>query len=165
MGRVLLTDTQRPEVEAFVALGANLGDAKGAVRDALAQLNSLPGTRLVRQSGLYRTAPWEASGPDFINAVAQLATRLPAPDLLNALQQLELAAGRERPYLNAPRTLDLDILWYGSGRLQSPRLTVPHPRMWQRAFVLVPLAELAPNRVPPAALAAVAGQAIERVSD
>jgi 2-amino-4-hydroxy-6-hydroxymethyldihydropteridine diphosphokinase len=159
----LAVDAQRPEVEAFVALGANLGDARAAVAGALARLNALPGTRVLRHSGLYRTAPWEASGPDFINAVAQLATRLCAPDLLAGLQQLESEAGRERPYVNAPRTLDLDVLWYGAGTVNSPALTLPHPRMWQRAFVLVPLAEIAPDRVPAAALAAVADQAIERL--
>lgn len=161
----LAPEVQRPEVEVFVALGANLGDARAAVTDALARLNALPGARVLRHSSLYRTAPWEASGPDFINAVAQLATRLCAPDLLASLQQLEADAGRERPYVNAPRTLDLDVLWYGTGAVNSTALTVPHPRMWQRAFVLVPLAEIAPSRVPAAALAAVADQAIERLAD
>lgn len=150
-------------VLACVALGANLGDAAAAVRQALLALGSLPYTQLLRASSLYRTAPWEASGPDFINAVALLQTDLPAPHLLAELQALEKAAGRERPYLNAPRTLDLDLLFYGEGRIQSPTLTVPHPRLWERAFVLVPLAEIAPERVSAHALQAVAGQAIERV--
>lgn len=150
-------------VLASVALGANLGDAIAAVRQALQALGSLPYTRLLRASSLYRTAPWEATGPDFINAVALLQTDLPAPHLLAELQALEQAAGRERPYLNAPRTLDLDLLFYGEGCIQSPTLTVPHPRLWERAFVLVPLAEIAPERVPAHALQAVAGQAIERL--
>ncbi|NIC43214.1 2-amino-4-hydroxy-6-hydroxymethyldihydropteridine diphosphokinase [Aquabacterium sp. A08] len=155
--------TERSPVAVHVALGANLGDAAQTVRAALDALGRLPQTRLRRASSLYRTAPWEAQGPDFINAVAALDTRLTAPDLLAALQALELAAGRERPYLNAPRTLDLDLLTYGSGRIDSARLTVPHPRLWARAFVLVPLAEISPEAVPPSALAAVAGQAIERL--
>lgn len=150
-------------VVAYVALGANLGDARAAVISALQSLGRLPHTRVTRASSLYRTAPWEASGPDFINAVAELETGLSALALLAELQALELAAGRERPYVNAPRTLDLDVLLYGEGRIDSPCLTVPHPRMWERAFVLVPLAELAPGRVPAQALQAVAGQAIERL--
>ena len=150
-------------VIAYVALGANLGDARAAVTSALQALNHLPSTRVTRASSLYRTAPWEAHGPDFINAVAEVETGLSAPALLAELQALELAAGRERPYVNAPRTLDLDVLLYGEGRIDSPKLTVPHPRMWERAFVLVPLAEVAPARVPAHVLQAVAGQAIERL--
>lgn len=150
-------------VIAYVALGANLGDARAAVSSALQALNHLPSTRVTRASSLYRTAPWEAHGPDFINAVVELETGLNAPALLAELQALELAAGRERPYVNAPRTLDLDVLLYGEGRIDSPKLTVPHPRMWERTFVLVPLAEVAPARVPAHALKAVAGQAIERL--
>lgn len=150
-------------VIAYVALGANLGDARAAVSSALQALNHLPSTRVTRASSLYRTAPWEAHGPDFINAVAEVGTGLNAPALLAELQALELAAGRERPYVNAPRTLDLDVLLYGEGRIDSPKLTVPHPRMWERAFVLVPLAEVAPTRVPAHMLQAVAGQAIERL--
>ena len=151
----------RPEVTAYVALGANLGDAAQALRDALHALSGVPGVRLARASGLYRTAPIDSSGPDYLNAVAQVATALTAPELLGALQAIENAAGRERPYRNAPRTLDLDLLLYGDARIDSPRLTVPHPRLWERAFVLVPLAEIAPHRVPTAALQAVAGQGIE----
>lgn len=155
---------QRPELRAYVALGANLGDAVAAVRGAIDALDHAPGLRLVRASSLYRSAPHEAQGPDFINAVAELATTLCAPDLLSALQAIEAAAGRERPYRHAPRTLDLDLLFYGEGRIHSPRLTVPHPRWRERAFVLLPLAEIAPDRVPAQVLAAVAGQAIERLS-
>lgn len=153
----------RPPVTAYIALGANLGDARLTVAQALQDLGRLPATELVRSSGLYRSAPWEASGPDFINAVAEVATCLSAPDLLRALQAQELAAGRERPYRNAPRTLDLDVLLYGNARIESPALTVPHPRMGERAFVLVPLAEIAPAQVAPEALRAVSGQAIERL--
>ncbi|MEY5101053.1 MAG: hypothetical protein RJA36_3772 [Pseudomonadota bacterium] len=155
----------RPAVRAYIALGANLGDARAAVRDALAALGQLPQTRLLRASALYRTAPWEASGPDFINAVAEVETTLSAPGLLRALQALELEAGRQRPYRNAPRTLDLDLLLYGDARIESAELTVPHPRMRERAFVLVPLAEIAPQRVTAEELGAVAGQAISVCPD
>ena len=151
----------RPDVTAFVALGANLGDAAQSLRDALNALSGVPGVRPVKASGLYRTAPIDSSGPDYLNAVAQVATTLTAPALLDALQSIENAAGRERPYRNAPRTLDLDLLLYGDARIDSPRLSVPHPRLWERAFVLVPLAEIAPHLVPPAALQAVAGQGIK----
>ena len=98
-----------------------------------------------------------------MNAVVQLSTRLPAPGLLDLLQKIERAAGRERPYHHAPRTLDLDLLLYGDARIDSPRLTVPHPRMGGRAFVLRPLAEIDASLVAPEALAAVAEQRIERM--
>ncbi len=153
----------RPELRAFVALGANMGDAAATLQRALQALDSTPGLRLAKVSSLYRTAPVDAVGPDFINAVAEVATTLTAPGLLDALQAIENAEGRERPYRNAPRTLDLDLLLYGAARIDSPRLTVPHPRMSERAFVLVPLAEIAPDRVPADALVAVAGQPIDRM--
>ena len=156
---------RRDPVTAFVALGANLGDARATVLHALNDLATLPQTRLQARSRLYRTAPHEASGPDFINAVARIDTGLSAPDLLLALQALEQAAGRERPYPNAPRTLDLDILLYGDARIDSPRLTVPHPRMQGRAFVLCPLADVAPGRVSQADLLAVQLQPITPVED
>lgn len=155
--------TSRAEVTAFVALGANLGDAAQALRDAFAALNATAGVRVVRASSLYRTAPIESSGPDYLNAVAQVSTTLTAPALLDALQAIEQTAGRERPYRNAPRTLDLDLLLYGSAHIDSPVLTVPHPRMMQRAFVLVPLHEIAPGQVTPEELASVSGQAIQRL--
>ena len=151
---------RRDPVTAFVALGGNLGDARASVLQAFRDLADLPQTRLIARSRLYRTAPHEASGPDFINAVARIDTCLSAPELLQALQSLEYAAGRERPYPNAPRTLDLDLLLYGDARIDSPRLTVPHPRMQGRAFVLHPLADLAPERVAPADLQAVQDQPI-----
>lgn len=155
--------SSRAEVTAFVALGANLGDAGQALRDALTALDATAGVRVRRASSLYRTAPIDSSGPDYLNAVAEVATTLGAPDLLDALQAIEQAAGRERPYRNAPRTLDLDLLLYGDARIDSARLTVPHPRMGERAFVLVPLAEIAPALVDAQALASVAGQAIEKL--
>jgi 2-amino-4-hydroxy-6-hydroxymethyldihydropteridine diphosphokinase len=153
----------RDAVAAYVGLGANLGDAAGAVREAIRRIADLPHTTVTRQSCLYRTAPVEADGPDFVNAVAEISTRLTAPELLARLQALEHAAGRERPYRNAPRTLDLDLLLYGSARIDSAVLQVPHPRMSQRAFVLVPLAEIAPHLVAPEHLAAVAGQRLARI--
>ena len=153
---------KKQPVSAFVALGANLGDAPATLRWALTAIAALPGTRLVRSSSLYRTAPVDSSGPDYINAVAEVATTLHAPALLAALQQIELAGGRERPYRNAPRTLDLDILLYGDVSIHSTHLQVPHPRMGERAFVLVPLAEIAPDRVSQAQRSAVADQRIER---
>ena len=153
----------RDPVVAYIGLGANLGDAQQALQDALQALSQTPGIEQVVASDLYRTAPIDATGPDFINAVAQVHTRLHAMDLLAVLQHIEQAAGRERPYRNAPRTLDLDLLLYGSGHIDSPTLTVPHPRMGERAFVLVPLAALAPDLVSVNALEAVANQAIARI--
>lgn len=130
---------------AFVGLGANLGDAASTLRETLAQLARLPDTRLRAASSLYCTAPLDATGPDYINAVAWLDTGLTPIDLLAQLQALEQRAGRERPYRNAPRTLDLDLLLHGDAVRNDPVLTLPHPRMHQRAFVLVPLAELCPD--------------------
>ncbi|RJP63723.1 MAG: 2-amino-4-hydroxy-6-hydroxymethyldihydropteridine diphosphokinase [Comamonadaceae bacterium] len=153
----------RPEVTAYIALGANLGEPAQALRDALRELGSTSGVRLVRASSLYRTAPVDSSGPDYLNAVAEISTTLTAPALLDALQAIEQQAGRERPYRNAPRTLDLDLLLYGDARIDSPRLTVPHPRMGERAFVLLPLAEIAPALVSAAQRQAVTGQRIDKM--
>lgn len=158
------------EITAYIAIGANLGLAQRSVQQAMQALGQLPLTKLLACSSLYRSAPMTsdpsqpqpATGPDYINAVAAIATGLTAPDLLLQLQALELAAGRERPYPDAPRTLDLDILLYGSAQMDSAQLVIPHPRMAQRAFVLVPLAEIAPALVSAAQLAAVAQQAIEK---
>ncbi|MCM5570557.1 2-amino-4-hydroxy-6-hydroxymethyldihydropteridine diphosphokinase [Burkholderiaceae bacterium FT117] len=154
---------------AWVALGANLGDACRALSVALAALAALPGTRVAAVSSLYRSAPVDAAGPDFLNAVAALDTAMPAGELLAALHRIEDAAGRERPYRNAPRLLDLDLLMHGDSVSNSPELSLPHPRMHLRAFVLAPLAELAPGLVVPgrgridALLARVADQRIERL--
>lgn len=150
----------REPVTAFIGLGANLGDAQRALREALQGIARLPATALVRSSRVYRSEPVDAGGPDYFNAVAEVRTGLSAPELLAGLQALEQAAGRERPYRNAPRTLDLDLLLYGDARIASAALTVPHPRMRERAFVLLPLQELAPRRVDARDLAAVAGQRI-----
>ena len=154
---------QAPEVLAWIGLGANLGDRGAALARAVQALAALPGTQRVRVSGLYASAPIDAGGPDYLNAVAELSTRLAPLALLDALQAIEQAAGRERPYRNAPRTLDLDLLAHGEQQLDTQRLTLPHPRIGERAFVLLPLAELAPNRVTAAQLQAVADQRIERV--
>lgn len=159
-----MATSERPEVLAYIALGANLGDAQATVLAAVRSVAALPETRLIVSSSLYRTAPFEAAGPDFINAVVAVSTRLSAPELLSRLQRLETGAGRERPYRNAPRTLDLDILLYGDASITSPTLQVPHPRMWQRAFVLAPLAEVAPAKVGSGQLQAVSGQPIERLA-
>lgn len=160
--------SQRAPVTAYVGLGANLGDPRRAVRDALAALSKLPQTALLRSSRLWRSAPVDAGGPDYVNAVAEIRTQLSAPELLAQLQSIEQAAGRERPYRNAPRTLDLDLLLVGDLRLDTPALALPHPRMHLRAFVLLPLAEIAPPAlvVPghgplEGLLAGCAGQSIE----
>ena len=129
---------------------------------ALSRLTQAPGVLGCRSSSWYRSAPVDATGPDYLNAVAELRTTLSAMNLLDVLQSLENQAGRERPYRNAPRTLDLDLLLYGDARIEAPTLAVPHPRMWGRAFVLLPLAELAPERVSGEALASVQDQAIAR---
>ncbi len=150
-------------VTAYIALGANLGDARHTVAQALLDIGKLPHIRLVSASSLYQTTPIDSSGPDYINAVAHIATQLSAPLLLQHLQQLELAAGRQRPYANAPRTLDLDLLLYGSAQIGSEQLTVPHPRMHLRAFVLQPLAEVAPALVSVEDLRKVALQGVFRL--
>ena len=157
-------------VTAYIALGANLGNAAQTIRDAIQAINDLPQTEVTQQSSLYKTAAMESlpgapKSPDYINAVVEIICYQPAYLLLEQLQKLEQKAGRNRPYLNAPRTLDLDILLYGDAQIQTESLTVPHPRMWQRAFVLVPLAEIAPGLVSAERLIGVKGQGIERVLD
>ena len=149
---------------AWIGLGANLGERASALRQALHAIAALPGTRVLGTSSLYRSAPVDAGGPDYLNAVVEIATTLAPQTLLEALQAIEHGAGRERPYRNAPRTLDLDILLFGEQRLATPALTVPHPRMHERAFVLYPLAEMAPHRVTPEQLHAVQAQAVERIA-
>ena len=135
----------------FIGLGANLGDARATLRDALAALQPLAAPGSFAASSLYATAPVDSSGPDYVNAVARLRTVLAPHALLDALQAIEQRFGRERPYRNAPRTLDLDVLLFGvDGNdgglvLQDERLMLPHPRAAQRTFVLEPLAELWPR--------------------
>ena len=135
------------DVVAFVALGANLGDGAAALRAAVLAIDALPLTRVVARSSLYRTAPEQASGPDYWNAVIKLHTTQSPDALLDALLLIESSMGRERPSgaVNAPRTLDLDLLMYGTHHRQTPRLTLPHPRMALRAFVLAPLADVWPE--------------------
>ncbi|MBV7543273.1 2-amino-4-hydroxy-6-hydroxymethyldihydropteridine diphosphokinase [Acidovorax sp. sic0104] len=152
-----------PEFLAYIGLGANLGDAPAALRGAVQAMEALPGAQVLQCSALYRSAPVDAAGPDFHNAVVALRSTLAPEELLAALQAIEATAGRERPYRNAPRTLDLDILLCGDLAISTPTLTVPHPRMRERAFVLVPLAEIAPGLVEPAWLDAVRSQHIERL--
>lgn len=154
---------------AYIGIGANLGDALANVGDAVARLAALPSTRLLASSSRYRTAPIDSPGDDYINAVACIDTALGPQALLAALQGIELAHGRERPYRNAPRTLDLDVLLYGDQVIDTPTLQVPHPRMLERAFVLVPLLEIAAEIVVPGSgpaqqfAGAVAGQQIARI--
>ena len=156
---------------AWVGIGANLGDARANVLDALERLAALPGVRLLRASSLYRSAPIDSSGADYVNAVAEVDTGLDARALLAQLHGIEQAHGRERPYRNAPRTLDLDLLLYGDEVIaDAPTLIVPHPRLHERAFVLAPLAELAPELDIPGRgrvaglLPGVAGQTIQRLN-
>jgi 2-amino-4-hydroxy-6-hydroxymethyldihydropteridine diphosphokinase len=132
------------EVTAFVGIGSNLGDARGNVQHAILQLGKLPLTKLTGQSSLFRTAPVDADGDDYINAVARIDTQLPALQLLQELQAIEQAFGRQRPYRNSPRTLDLDILLYGPEQILSESLIVPHLRLTQRAFALIPLLQIEP---------------------
>jgi 2-amino-4-hydroxy-6-hydroxymethyldihydropteridine diphosphokinase len=150
-------------VLATLGVGANLGDPRTAVRKAIEDLAQLPRTIRVAVSSLYGSAPLDADGPDYVNAVVQVRTSLSPDALLAALQGIEQQAGRERPYRNAPRTLDLDILLYGEHRVDRDDLQIPHPRMWQRAFVVLPLAEIAPDLVSPAQAQAVAGQGLHRL--
>ena len=155
---------------AFIGLGSNLGEPEAKLRLAFAALADLPQTRLVAASSLYRSAPVGfADQPDFVNAVAQLATELAPQALLAALLGIEQHFGRERAFRNAPRTLDLDLLLYDTRSIAEPGLTVPHPRMHERAFVLAPLAEIAPDCEIPgkgrvaALLAACAGQNVGKL--
>ena len=150
----------RTPVSAFIGLGANLGDARATVLQALNAIADLDGLALIRQSSLYGSAPVDAGGDDYINAVAEVQTRLKPHALLQQLHTIEDAAGRRRPYRNAPRTLDLDILLYDQLVLNDEDLVLPHPRMWLRAFVLRPLAEIAPTLVSAGQLQAVADQSV-----
>ncbi|HKX43810.1 MAG TPA: 2-amino-4-hydroxy-6-hydroxymethyldihydropteridine diphosphokinase [Burkholderiaceae bacterium] len=158
------------DVEAFIGLGANLGDPHATLTAAFDALVALPESTLTQRSSFYRTAPIDSGGPDYLNAVARLRTRLPALELLAQLQAIERAHGRERPYRNAPRTLDLDLLLYGDEQWATPALELPHPRAHERAFVLAPLAEIAPDLVIPGRgrvaelLAGLPDQRIERLA-
>lgn len=131
---------------AFIALGSNLQSPQQQVLNALEALKRLPQTTLLQHSSLYKTAPLGYDNqPDFINAVAKVETDLTPHALLDAILAVEQTFGRERPFPNAPRILDLDLLLYGSEQINTATLTVPHPRMHERAFVMLPLAEIAPD--------------------
>ena len=148
---------------AYVGVGSNLEDPRTQVLTALDELDRLPDTRLVKKSSLYRSAPLgHADQPDFINAVAQLDTGLPAARLLAEMQALESRHRRTRSFRDAPRTLDLDLLLYGDLNVRTPQLAIPHPRMHERAFVLKPLLEIAPHL--PFGLDACRNQQVERIA-
>jgi 2-amino-4-hydroxy-6-hydroxymethyldihydropteridine diphosphokinase len=154
---------------ACVGLGANLGDPRTTLAHARDEIARLPGTVLHATSPLYRSAPIDAGGPDFFNAVALIDTSMDAHALLQALQGIEARHGRERPYRHAPRTLDLDLLLYGDDSIVTPDLVVPHPRLHERAFALRPLLDIAPDACIPGRgraidwLPKVAGQRIEKL--
>jgi 2-amino-4-hydroxy-6-hydroxymethyldihydropteridine diphosphokinase len=157
---------------AYIGLGSNLADPVVQVQGALRALDTLPHTRLLAQSSFYRSAPvGYRDQPDFINAVAKVETDLGARELLDALLELEQHKGRTREFLNAPRTLDLDVLLYDDLIHHEHGLTVPHPEMHRRAFVLLPLLEIAPDCVIPGvgraaeAMRACADQALERLEE
>ncbi|MSQ55874.1 MAG: 2-amino-4-hydroxy-6-hydroxymethyldihydropteridine diphosphokinase [Betaproteobacteria bacterium] len=159
-------------VRAFIGLGANLGEPEARLRSALQAIGDLPDVRLVRASSFYRSAPVGYSAqPDFINAVAEVETGMPARALLGALLQIESQAGRAREFANAPRTLDLDLLLYGNETIADEGLAVPHPRLHVRAFALAPLAEIAPDAVVPGKgqvrelLAGCGGQRVEKMAN
>ncbi len=141
--------------QAFVALGSNLQDPLKQVEKAFVALSQLPHTELIKRSSLYRTAPVDcpseagAAIPDFINAAAEIKTTLSPQDLLLALHAIENEAGRERPYVNAPRILDCDLLLYDDLVIETESLRIPHPRMHSRGFVLLPLFEIAPQLAMP----------------
>ncbi|MBR7069344.1 MAG: 2-amino-4-hydroxy-6-hydroxymethyldihydropteridine diphosphokinase [Oxalobacter sp.] len=134
---------------AYIGLGANLGNALQQVRAAVDILDHLDPIQIDSVSSLYRTAPIDSSGDDYINAVARLSTSLDADQLLDVLLQVERDFGRKRPYYNAPRTLDLDLLLFNDEQRTTHCLTLPHPRMHERAFVLFPLTEISPDIVIP----------------
>lgn len=134
----------------FIGLGGNLGDVPGCIGRALAALDALPKSRLIGCSPLYRNAPLGRSDqPDYINGVAELESTLDPHELLDHLQRIEREEGRVREERWGPRTLDLDLLIYGERRIDDERLTVPHPGVPERAFVLYPLRDIAPGLVVP----------------
>lgn len=154
---------------AYLGLGANLGDARQTLKDSVVCLAQQHTITVLAKSSLYRTAPIDAGGDDYFNCVVKLETTLTVRHLLALCHKIELHFGRERPFRNAPRTLDLDILLYGEHVIDEPDLIVPHPRLIERAFALVPLVEIDPTLVIPqygradAFLAAVADQRIEKM--
>jgi 2-amino-4-hydroxy-6-hydroxymethyldihydropteridine diphosphokinase len=157
------------EATVYIGLGANLGDVRSTLSAAYADLQQLPGTHGHRCSPWFSSRPVDSCGPDYLNAVACFETALSPQSVLAELQRIEARHGRQRPYPNAPRTLDLDLLLHGQVSMNTPDLTVPHPRLHERAFVVMPLASLAPDLIVPGRgairwlLPAVAGQVIEQV--
>ena len=153
----------------FIGLGANLGDARAALARTLVRLRKTPGVQVCGCSSLWQSAPVDAEGPDFYNAVVALDSDLDPQAMLALAQSLEAIEGRQRPHRNAPRTLDIDLLLADQLSIESPALTLPHPRLHQRAFVLAPLIELDPGVQIPGLgaaslwLAGCAGQALERI--
>lgn len=137
--------SERSTERVFVGLGANLGDGRATLSKAVDALAALPQTAVVVSSSFYASAPIDAPGPPFVNAVVELRTALSPQELLRAMQVIETDFGRQRPYHNAPRTLDLDLLLYGQRSIDLPELSLPHPRAHERGFVLVPLVEIAPD--------------------
>ena len=127
----------------YIGLGANLGDPRETIQVALRELAATQDLTVLKVAPLYASAPIDSSGPNYINTVASLDTSLGPQELLAVLQKIELLHDRERPYINAPRTLDLDLLLYDDIKLDSPTLIIPHPRIHQRAFVLKPLYDIA----------------------
>jgi 2-amino-4-hydroxy-6-hydroxymethyldihydropteridine diphosphokinase len=157
---------------AYIGLGSNLEDPQNQLRRAFADIDTLPDTRVAARSSLYRSAPLGLlDQPDFVNAVAKVATTLTPQVLLQALLNIEHQHGRERTFRNAPRTLDLDVLLYDDMQLHEHGLTIPHPQMHLRAFVLQPLLEIAPDIGIPGvgqarqALQACQDQVLERIAD
>ena len=155
---------------AYIGIGSNLDEPRSQVERAFDELARLPRTRLLARSSLYRSAPvGYGAQPDFVNAVAALDTALAARELLRELQAIESRHARKRSFANAPRTLDLDLLLFGNASIDEPHLQVPHPRMHERAFVLAPLLEIAPQALIPGRgsaaerLAACAGQKVEKM--
>jgi 2-amino-4-hydroxy-6-hydroxymethyldihydropteridine diphosphokinase len=156
---------------AYVGLGSNLDDPPQQVRRALLELDAVPQTRVMKASSLYRSAPMGyAHQPEFVNAVAQLETGLPAARLLAELHDIEARHGRSRSFANAPRSIDLDLLLFDELVLKTPHLIIPHPRAHERAFVLQPLLEIAPGAIVPGRgharelLKGCAGQRVERIA-
>lgn len=150
------------ESEVFIALGANLGDRESALLRAIAEIGKLPATRITAISGFYDTEPVGlVAQENFLNAVLRIETGLPPMGLLNELQRLETVVFRRRRDVpGGPRTMDIDILFYGSRVLDCERLTIPHPRLHERSFVLTPLAEIAPGFIHP-----VIGQSVQKLLD
>ncbi len=144
----------------YIAFGGNLGSPVAAFKEALMALNGTQRCWVTKASGLYESPPFEASGPDYLNAVCEVMTTLKAPDLLKLMQSIELEAGRVRDFHHQPRQLDLDLLFFGQALISSQHLQVPHPRWSERAFVLLPLRDLAPQKVSEHLLSAVSHQPI-----